>query len=319
MLRITEYTVVNPGGKLDIMLPVEFNLDEATSALVTENDEGLILTIRYRVDATKLELVEHPGAKRRNPDGKEEPLFCLNLKDDQSPESVLANDLISGMSFLSHIPLSLSHKPDGAFYEAEDEDDRELLTNYGTNEAYEEISGRVSVRAINIKINADALKFLMPNRVGLRIYSEALNSKSEIAKFRELWRVLESAFARKNKHLVQLLSNYVPAQKMEFDRDEINNFLILRHRASHAERKKGIEELLEVGPQCADSLPRLENLVERVLSTKVNWGSPDIGFTEAIPVSGFVGPEKNAITMYKCPAVTKIQINDNREVASEDG
>jgi hypothetical protein len=150
---------------------------------------------------------------------------------------------------------------------------------------------------VNVKVTGELLTALMPRRVGLRIYSDSLKNTFEVAQYRELWRVLESAFACKGYRLVNRLTEYPPAQELGFDHKEIHGLLKLRGCASHAESKKGIEELMAVGPQYTQSLARLKNLAERVIATKKSWSSPIKDVDEVLPLSGYVGPDDNAITL----------------------
>lgn len=299
MVKITEYTVVNYGRKLDIELPLELGLAPGVHASLTGDGGKLKLLIRRSVDAAKLDRVQQPDSSRLLANGESELLFCLRLKDDPSPEGVLAHDLISGISFLTDAPLSLSSSHQRDRFEPESESDSAILEGFGTDQPWFSLSGQVSVRTFSGKVTAELLTALMPRRVGLRIYADALKSTFEVSQFRELWRVLESAFARKGNELVDLLSEYPPAQELGFDHQEIHNLLILRNRASHAQSKKGIEELMDVKPQCAEELPRLKNLVERVIATKKSWGYPTKVIEEVLPLSGYVGPKQGSISIFR--------------------
>lgn len=293
MLKITEYIVVNHGRKLDIELPLELELAPDINASLSGDGEKLQLMIRRSVDAGELECVQQPDSYRPLPNGGREPIFCIRLKDDHSPEGVLAHDLISGISFLTDTPLSLSSRLDihGDKFEPESKSDREILKKFGTNRQCVTLSGQVRIRSITGEVTAEFLTALMPRRVGLRIYADALKSTFVVAQFRELWRVLESAFTLKGNDLVDILAEYPPVQELGFDHQEIQSLLRLRNRASHAYSRKGIEELMKVEPECAVLLPRLKNLVERVISTKKSWGYPTKGVEIVLPLSGYV--EKN--------------------------
>ena len=115
----------------------------------------------------------------------------------------------------------------------------------------------------------------------------------DVAQFRELWRVLEAAFGRKDKNLLGRLDRYQPARDLEFKYAELEHLWILRGRASHAESRDGVDELVRVEQECARRLPRLKNLVERVISTEDSWGSRGQGVAELLPLQGYVGPDES--------------------------
>ncbi len=124
----------------------------------------------------------------------------------------------------------------------------------------------------------------------MRLYSDAVKLPLEVAQFRELWRVLESAFARSDDELVKLLTSYPPAQQLAFDDAELQDLLVLRGRASHAQSKAGVLELIAVERDCGKRLGRLKSLVERVILTKEHWGYPTVGVEELAPLQAYVGP-----------------------------
>jgi hypothetical protein len=124
----------------------------------------------------------------------------------------------------------------------------------------------------------------------LRIYADALKLGTGAARFRELWRVLESAFNRQDDELVALLADYPPARAMAFSRDELKQLLVLRGKASHAASRAGVKQLLAVERECSHRLARLKNLAERVILTKRSWGYPTRGVDELVPLSAYVVP-----------------------------
>jgi hypothetical protein len=111
-----------------------------------------------------------------------------------------------------------------------------------------------------------------------------------VAQFREFWRVLESAFGVLDEELVAAVTNFPPAQAMEFRADELRQLLILRGRASHAASKGEVHELTRVERECSQRLPRLKNLAERVIATKATWGYPTAGVNELLPLTAYIGP-----------------------------
>ncbi len=107
--------------------------------------------------------------------------------------------------------------------------------------------------------------------------------------------MLEAAFARDGDKLVDLLAQYQPAQQMGFDRDELRALLILRGRASHAQSKAGLRELVAVEHECGNRLTRLKNLAERVILTKKDWGYPTLATDELTPLRAYMGRQGEQI------------------------
>ena len=60
-----------------------------------------------------------------------------------------------------------------------------------------------------------------------------------IGRFREFWRVLESAFGQKDAELLDSLAEFRPAIHLGFALEELRQLQILRGRASHAETQLG--------------------------------------------------------------------------------
>lgn len=122
----------------------------------------------------------------------------------------------------------------------------------------------------------------------MRLYADAVRLTLDLARFRELWRVLESALAETGKQLVDLLAAYPPAQQLEFGHGELSGLLTLRGRASHAQTKGGVQQLAAVERECRQ---RLQNLVERVILTKQHWGHPTPGVAELTPLQAYIDRE----------------------------
>jgi nitrogen-specific signal transduction histidine kinase len=110
--------------------------------------------------------------------------------------------------------------------------------------------------------------------------------------------VLESAFGQKDKALVNSLAEYKPAKEIKFDAVELKELLTLRGRASHAETSVPDIELTRVEGLCDDKLPRLRNLVERVILTKRTWGAPSGGIHNSPPpVMSYVNKDGGVVVI----------------------
>lgn len=81
---------------------------------------------------------------------------------------------------------------------------------------------------------------------GIRLYADALKMGTSTGKLRELWKVFEAAFGQNDDALVGSLSRCEAATEMEFTRDELQDLLVLRGRASHAYSRADLDEIIEV-------------------------------------------------------------------------
>ncbi len=304
MLLHTVYTVTTPTNRvLELVLPLTLSLDTNTQASLVEQESGMQLRVDRKIDHTRLELVKSSNYYKKLPDGTQEPISTLRLVDDEAQEYILSQDFISALTFLTDVPITLSRPPLSDRFVPETEEDREHLERLGTDQPYSRASSLVSMRSFSLS-NAtdDTITDLLPRRVGLRLYANAMKADLAVAQFRELWRILEAAFGERDDKLVALLAKYEPARKLRFDEAEIKQLLVLRGRASHAQSSAGIKELVYVDQECAKQLPRLKNLCERVILTKKAWGYPTVGTDELLPLAGFIGPA-NSIVMFKQPDV----------------
>jgi hypothetical protein len=211
---------------------------------------------------------------------------------------------VSAISFLSDVPLSISHPIREDRFVAEDEGDRRALADLGTEDVYHETTARLGTRTFGgVPLTAENLTSLLGRRAGLRIYSDALKLGTASGRFRERWRVLEGAFNRQDDELVALLADYAPAQAMGFSRDELKELWVLRGRAAHAASKAGVMELIAVERECSQKLARLANLAERVILTKRSWGLPTKEVEELVPLVAFI-ESLGSVTYYRASTAT---------------
>jgi hypothetical protein len=293
MLLRTVYTVrsTNPHRLSDLDLPLTFTVAASMSGtLSAHTEETLRLALERTVDPSALELVTETRRYRILPDGSEEPAQSLRLRDDEPSEHVVALDVLSALSFLTDIPLWLSRPIDEDRFVAQTDADHAKLEAFGTDEVHNAISGRSQIRSFGQVVLDSKFTIILSRRAGLRLYADALKLGSDVAQFREFWRVLESAFGVIDEELVVAIGNFPPAQAMEFGADELRKLLILRGRASHAASKAGVHELSRVERECSERLPRLKNLAERVIATKATWGYPTAGVDELLPLTAYIGP-----------------------------
>ncbi|HEU4400069.1 MAG TPA: hypothetical protein VFU54_19800 [Actinomycetota bacterium] len=294
MLLRTVYAVrpSAPERRLDLDVPLPLALADEVRAVVSVGDEGeLRLVMERRVDPTALEVAADTEDWELAPEGWEEPPPSLQLRRDQRQglDEMLGTDVVSALSFLTDLPMSLSHATEEDRFVAEDDADRATLQALGTDRAHAEVHRDVSVRSLaRVEVTPELVHALQPRRTGLRLYADALKLGPGVAQFRELWRILESAFDLQDDKLVAVLADYPPAQAMGFDAEELQALLVLRGRASHAASRASQRELLTVTRQCLEGLARLKNLAERVILTKASWGTSARGVSELLPLAGYV-------------------------------
>jgi hypothetical protein len=89
----------------------------------------------------------------------------------------------SCISFLTDVSLSFSHRLQGDRFEPENPEERQQLKDFGTDTPYFESSARVSTRTFGGSVTQERITDLLPRRVGLRIYAEALKNDYDVAKF----------------------------------------------------------------------------------------------------------------------------------------
>jgi hypothetical protein len=297
-------TSVSP-QHLDLDLPLEVEIGESIWASLTEDQGTLRLLVRRRVDNQRLELTKDSGWHRKLPDGTEEAIWSVRIQDDDAPEHVLVRDLMSALAFFTDARLSLIQSAGHDRFLPENDDDQNVLARLGSDLRYSAGSARPSIRTFSAPVTSGNIMAVMtpqPRRIGLRIYADALKSGFDASQFRELWRVLESAFQASEAKLVALLSDYRPAQKLGFDKSELEALRILRGQASHAVSKAGLKELVRVERECAEKLPRLKSLVERVILTKKDWGYPTTGVEELTPVQAYVGKDGGVKLIRRLPS-----------------
>jgi hypothetical protein len=301
-LRQTFQVSPEVAGRLsDVALPLAAELAPGITATLSgeydvEASSAFALVIEQEVDPLDLELVRDTRTYRETGEGERVELPALRMKSGNDA-NILAWDILGALSFLTDTAFALSVPLEHAQFVPETDEDDAALDAFGTRELYRRLTGQVSMRTFSAVVDADAIRALLPKREGLRLYADALSLHYPVARFRELWRVLESGFAAQDERLVELLADYAPAQEIGFNRDELKQVLILRGRASHSGSRHGLEEMLAVGRECAEQVNRLKSLVERVILTKKTWGAPTTGVEKLAPASGWVGPG-NKITIF---------------------
>ena len=254
-------------------LPDGVALSPAVSASVshTPDNKGLTVETLRRVDRERLELVHHEtlsGATTQS----------IRLTGDEPAETVLVQALVGAIAFLTDIPLTLGTAFHLSRFDAEDEADEAVLRELGTADVFMGTSAQPVRRAfLDEPLTGDRLEWLLHRPLGVRLYGDAIRANSLAGEFRDLWRVLESAFGLSGRDLVAELAAYGPATGLGFDETSLEALLTLRNRASHAASQGGVDEVLNVERECRARRSGLKLLVERVILSKQDWGTSGDG------------------------------------------
>ncbi len=296
MLLVTNYAIASDRELPTLSLPLELALDEHLMASIALKDDILRLRLRRRVNPAHLAPVSASGLQSESHRQVLQAVRIV-LDPDQKPESVLAANIVSALAFLSGVPLSLVHHAQDDRFVAEDDDDSATLDSLGTDLPFVQRSFKIEAQIPVGAVSAESITALTKRPVGVRLYADALKSSFAPAQFRDLWRVLESAFNRTDAELVRLLSRFAPCAQLGFDRDELTQLLVLRGRASHAATRQAVslEEVASIQRECSAALTRLTQLAQRVILTKKSWGYPTSAVDELLPLVGYVKREGGVV------------------------
>ena len=294
-MLVREFFGVAVTGKhrLELELPLTVELDEARRAeLHRLEDDSLRLVIERRIDPLQLRLEAKTRHYEPVPGGGRRELPALRVPGNANVDAI---DVTAALTFLTDVPLGVNRPFGAAELVTENETDVAALEALGTRRVHSDMTLRSSTRTFHERVDADTLRALIPKTTGLRLYADAVALNADVAKYREFWRVLESAFALQDDALVAALAAYPPAQELGFGEDELHELLVLRGRASHARTRGGLDELLRVGREVSDRVDRLKCLAERVILTKQTWGIRSSGVEELAPLVGWVGPDGEVV------------------------
>lgn len=289
MLLRTAFVVRATGATFkEVSLPLEVRPEENVRIALVETENGLRIVVHQPVDASRLEVVlEGSGWNRELPDGTCEPLPRLRLIGGMPSTRAVVDEFVHALSFLTDLPIWLSPSRSEDAFIPETAEEKALLGGFGTDQPFRQGGLKIGSRTFNPVVDADSVAALRGREPGLRLYSDAIKIPTYVGQFRELWRVLESAFGRRDDDLVECLAAYPPARQIGFDRRELQALLVLRGRASHAQSKAGTQELIYVDTECHRVLARLKNLIERVVLTKQTWGYPTAGVRELTSLEAY--------------------------------
>ena len=276
-LRIS-YTLVAPG----------WNTGAANSTL-QYTGHGCLLQIRPSETADRwVVLVEGPV----DPSGLRLATENLPLTAEATPARMLvvpeaasfhgfAVDVTNALGFLYGRTFSLLSNLSKTLV-PEDPADAAVLASFNTTEAYTTIGVRFeTLRTVaDVPPSQQLMIALLKKSAGLRLYAGAIGP---IARYRDLWLILESAFGVDGERLVRRLAEYPPVVKHGPSPEVLHRLLVIRGRVSHAATKAPAREFIEIEELVSQHLDTLLTLADRVILTKKTWGTPTCG-VEALPI-----------------------------------
>lgn len=272
--------------EIEVDLPITFRLGDEERIEVSKDENGLLAMIERTVDPLELTIETKSGLFEQLPGGGRRELPTLRVPKGGN---VRAIDISSALTFLTDAVFQVNVA--GRELIPETEKDEAALSALGTRRVHVDTALVINTRTFNPIVDPDAIKGLIPKTVGLRLYADAVALPTDVARFRELWRCLESAFGVKNARLLRVLAEYAPALEIGFDEKELDELHVLRGQISHAESRTGLDELLRAGDEASKRVPRLKSLVERVILTKRNWGMRDTAVEELTPAVSWISSD----------------------------
>lgn len=208
------------------------------------------------------------------------------------PESKLVYPAVQSLtrilSFVFNTPLkSASLLGDELVPECADDED--VLKSLQNLSVFVDLGSEFSIKGPHFNmISTDLIDQLLEREVGLAIYLDSLLISTAIGKYRELWKVVESAFGQKDSELLKSLEQFKPITDLEFDKEELKQIHILRGRASHAESSAGLAEYNAITKEVREKLPRLKSMVEQVLLNKKTWGTRGFAVSQLAELKTYV-------------------------------
>jgi hypothetical protein len=227
-------------------------------------------------------------------EGVQKPSKALSSTEvDELSEG--ARLVVAGLGFGLGVPLRANPELFGGNrLIAEDKDDRLLLDDLGTHRVRVSHTFSSGVEVFDdCEVDADLVGELA-RRGAVGVYAEAMRVDSAVARYRELWRTLEIAFQAHGKQLTTLLAEFPPVRELGFDREELDDFLVLRGQISHASSRLGVRDVARFERKATARLGRLWSLVDRVLLTKKH-SSRDLDVDELRPLFAHVERDGYAV------------------------
>ena len=140
------------------------------------------------------------------------------------------------------------------------------------------------------------LKNLNDRLDGIQIISEANSSEHLSGKFHEYFKFLERAFKRANRGLIEPLSKFLEQNSiLGYTKEEIENWITVRHKSIHANRRDGYFVEGDIRP----FISRIEQASYEVLFNKKTWHDRSSNRRNLFQISAGTKSSSNEIFAYK--------------------
>ena len=284
MKLITFYSLSKPELTLSrASYPMKFKYSENVQVdiEIKENANGWELRMSEEINSAKLKVAESKSTYVENLQGEKIYLKVIDVSECNPIGSELPKNITNALTFLYDSKINMSIKISEAYLEPENEKEQKLLESFETKTIRQPGILTIQAGMSSPKFDASAILHLIPKTIGLEIYAQAISTNESLIQFRELWRVLESAFTLTDEKLCKTLSKFQPVMDVPLSYQSIKNLLVLRGRASHANSKKGANEARALRVECEENLSTLKNLVSIVIDHKSPWGNPSLEYSNA--------------------------------------
>lgn len=212
--------------------------------------------------------------------------------------NIISNDLEDTINLISLSKISgkkiFSCQP-SIFLESECDVDSKKLKKVSKLE----LTNPVNVAQISVThlLNFETCLNSLGDRLdGVKIFSEALSANSTSGKFREYIRLFERAFNKENRALIKPLSLFLgSAKKLEYNEDEIRNWISIRHRLNHSNNKEGFL----IDREIIHYIPRVEQAAYDILFNKKLWANKSLDRKDLFQFKKRIDKDNRAVVKTK--------------------
>ena len=285
MKLITYYTLSKPEKTLArTTYPLKFSFPHPDRAdfEINEIQSGLEIKMSETIDVTNLKIDLSKNIFKEGSDGEKNFQKVIDVTECKTLGLELPRAISDALTFLFDSRINMSIKVSEATLEPESKEEVENLKSFGTKIIRHRGVVTIEAGMVSKEFDTSAILHLLPKKLGLNIYSQALSSSDPLIQFRELWRVLESAFTLRDRDLCLALSRFSPVKEIPLKFEDLNKLKVIRGRASHAYSRKGAAEAEAIRIECEENLTSLKDLVSIVIDQKDPWGSPSLNHSNAL-------------------------------------
>ena len=118
----------------------------------------------------------------------------------------------------------------------------------------------------------ELIQALSDRFAGVALLAECLSASHPVARYREMLRLFENAFARRLSHLEKKLAQFLRGADLGYSRDEVKRWLELRNGNIHGDLTKSQRLVME--PDIRPFLARMEQAAYDILFNKQKWHDP---------------------------------------------